>query len=352
MSHSVDARHFGTRHTRRRDLAMRTGSLHRKEHLMRRQTMNRVEALLRILTLFALVAGGVLAGMKPAHAAFPGSAGSIAFQTDQGGNFADIYKMNADGTFPTPLASYPSWGSVGPAWSSDGKRLAYSYGTIGHYGIYVVDATGTYKWPLTVSFSLVDSFPDFYPGKNKIVFESSRSGGGDLYAITFTDYYNTSDLTRLTRNASEETTPAVSPDGKKLAFASNRDGDMDIYVMNAGSPESATNKPVKLTRNSVNDAMPDWSPSGRKIVFQGYRSGSEDVLSMNADGSNPVNLTKNYASDGYPAFSPDGKKIAFASNRSGGDYDIWRMNADGSTPVNLTSNSPGLDLDPSWQPLP
>ena len=127
---------------------------------------------------------------------------------------------------------------------------------------------------------------------------------------------------------------------------------MDIYVMKTGSPESATNKPVKLTRNSVNDAMPDWSPSGRKIVFQGYRSGNQDILSMNADGSNPLNLTKNSASDAYPTFSPDGKKIAFASDRSGGDFDIWRMNADGSNPLNLTSTSPGLDLDPSWQPIP
>lgn len=323
--------------------------------LMNEQITNRVGALLRILILFAvaLVAAGVLAGMKPAYAAFPGSAGSIAFQTDQGGNFADIYKMNADGTFPAPLAGYPSWGSMGPAWSSDGKNLAFSTGDSGHREIFVVDAAGTYKWPITLGLSTFDDFPAFYPGKNKIVFESSRSGGGDLYAITFIpNSYYTSDLTRLTRKASEETTPAVSPDGKKLAFASNRDGDMDIYVMKTGSPESATNKPVKLTKNSVNDAMPDWSPSGRKIVFQGYRSGSEDILSMNADGSSPVNLTKNSASDGYPAFSPDGKKIAFASNRSGGDYDIWRMNADGSNPVNSTSNSPGVDLDPSWQPLP
>jgi Tol biopolymer transport system component len=322
---------------------------------MSEHTIKGVGALLRILILFAvaMVAGGVLAGMKPAYAAFPGTAGSIAFQTDQGGNFADIYRMNTDGNGPAPLvASYPSWCSVEPAWSSDGKKLAISYGTIGHYGISETDATGTYLWPLTVSSSLVDSSPAFYPGMNKIVFESNRSGGGDLYSITFTDSYNTSALTRLTKGASEETTPAVSPDGKKLAFASNRDGDFDIYVMNAGSPESATNKPVKLTRNSVNDAMPDWSPSGRKIVFQGYRSGNEDILSMNADGSSPLNLTKNSASDAYPTFSPDGKKIAFASDRSGGDYDIWRMNTDGSNPVNLTSNSPGLDLDPSWQPIP
>jgi Tol biopolymer transport system component len=325
---------------------------------MSEHTIKGVGALLRILILFAvaMVAGGVLIGMKPAYAAFPGSSGTIAFQTNQGGAFADIYRMNADGAGPTPLATYPNdptWGSLEPAWSSDGKQLAYSFGSISHFGINVVNADGTNVRILTIGLTLVDRYPAFYPGQNKVVFESNRSGSGDLYSLSFNDQGGVYDLSRLTKGASEDTTPAVSPDGKKLAFASDRDGDMDIYVMKAGSPESATNKPVKLTRNAVDDAVPDWSPSGKRIVFQGYRSsGLQEILSMNADGTNKSDLTNNPANDMYPSFSPDGKKIAFASDRSGGDLDIWRMNAAGSSPVNLTGNSPGVDVDPSWQPIP
>ena len=97
------------------------------------------------------------------------------------------------------------------------------------------------------------------------------------------------------------------------------------------------------------DIYGTYSPDGTKIAFASNADGNLDVYSMNADGSGIRRLTKNSAGDGAPTWSPDGKKIAFASNRDG-DFDIWVMNTDGSDPVNVTSDDPGTDDGPEWSP--
>jgi dipeptidyl aminopeptidase/acylaminoacyl peptidase len=98
----------------------------------------------------------------------------------------------------------------------------------------------------------------------------------------------------------------------QIVFASVRDGDADIYVMNAdGSGERA------LTQNDSFDAFPALSPGGRRIAFEAEQNGNVDLYVMNVDGSDEVRLTFEEAVDGVPAWSPDGAKIAFASAREG-----------------------------------
>jgi hypothetical protein len=115
------------------------------------------------------------------------------------------------------------------------------------------------------------------------------------------------------------------------------------YVMNVdGSGQT------NLTNNPASDAWPSWSPDGTKIAFASERESNRDVYVMDADGSDQVRLTQDPARDSAPAWSPDGSSIAFRSFRgSGGDAEIFSMNADGTGQVNLTRN-PGDDTAPTW----
>jgi TolB protein len=101
-------------------------------------------------------------------------------------------------------------------------------------------------------------------------------------------------------------TPEWSPDGRKLAFVSERDGNAEIYVVNADGGEQEN-----LTRQPSSDSHPRWSPDGRKLAFVSRRDGNSEIYVMNADGSGLRKLTRTPSDDRDPAWSPDGRAIAF-----------------------------------------
>jgi Tol biopolymer transport system component/cephalosporin-C deacetylase-like acetyl esterase len=121
------------------------------------------------------------------------------------------------------------------------------------------------------------------------------------------------------------------------------EGDADVFVIN---PEGGTAQ--NLTRHPANDFSPEWSPDGERIAFRTDRDGNHEIYAMNANGSDPVNLTRTPdAEERSPAWSPDGAQIAFSSNRDG-DRDIYLMAADGSDVARLAL--PGLQEYPTWSP--
>jgi WD40 repeat protein len=181
-----------------------------------------------------------------------------------------------------------------------------------------------------------------FPGVNgKLAFGSNRDGNFEIYVMNA----DGSGVTRLTNDAASDGAPAWSPDSSKLAFASDRDGNIEIYVMNADGSGVA-----RLTDNAAFDSQPAWSPDGSKLAFASGRDGNEEIYVMNADGSGQTNLTNNAALDDSPAWSPDGSKLAFTSRRDG-NTEIYVTNADGSgTATRLTNSTPFGNVDPDWSP--
>ena len=120
-----------------------------------------------------------------------------------------------------------------------------------------------------------------------------------------------------------------------IAFAFNRDGDYEIYVMNA----DGSNVTQRTFNGDIDDA-PVWSPDGEQIAFQSYRDGSWQVYVMAADGLGQTRIT-NTGENYWITWSADGSKLAFNSDRDG-NLEIYTINADGSNPSRLTAN-PGQD---------
>ena len=162
----------------------------------------------------------------------------------------------------------------------------------------------------------------------KIALTSNRQGDSEIYSMNADGTH----VRRLTHSKKFDGAGPWSPDGRKLLFYSQRTGG-DVWVMNANGAAQR-----RLTRNRAWDAPGGWSPDGQKILFASNRDGNNELYVMNADGSGQRNLLPSPSSQEWPgSWSPDGRSIAFVTDRDG-NWEIYVMNADGSNPRNLTRN--------------
>ena len=120
---------------------------------------------------------------------------------------------------------------------------------------------------------------------------------------------------------------------EQIMFTSKRDGNFEVYVMNADSTEVK-----RLTDNPKTDYGQNWSPDGNFILFYSDRNGNEEIWRMNNDGTNLINLTNSPSSERNAAYSPDGKSIVFTSDRDNKSKDLYLMDSDGNNVKRLTYN--------------
>ena len=202
----------------------------------------------------------------------------------------------------------------------------------------IVVGDGTYAARSDASFT-----PIFVPVvAQRIVFGSTGFGGqSDEIVVVRGDG---SAAARLTNSPGPDRMPVWSPDGSKIAFLSERDGNSEIYVMNA---DGSGQTPL-LTRPATNEWDPAWSPDGTRIAFASYSGSEYDIWVVNSDGSGAVNITNDSGDDRFPSWSPDGDRIAFSSTRDG-EYEIYTMDPDGGQVFRVTAD-PLWDRMPDWSP--
>ncbi len=203
--------------------------------------------------------------------------------------------------------------------------------------------------PLATSFAKPTSPPEqpiVVSRQSRIAFTSNRDGNDEIYVMNA----DGSNQTRLTNNPFSDSRPTWSSDGKRLAFVSDRDGNAEIYMMNVDGTGQ-----MNLTSNLAEDKFPTWSPDGRQIAFTSDRDGNREIYVVNTDGSNLRRLTNDKAVDFVPAWSPNGREIAFLSTRN---YklsaytptDIFVVNADGGGLTNLSGKLGRFIFSLAWSP--
>jgi hypothetical protein len=230
-----------------------------------------------------------------------------------------------------------------PVWSPAGDRIAYRTYGLGGGGVNVMAADGTRH--RIVPGPRDAKHPSWNPDGSLIAVAGTASGPqvDDIYVVGMPGPSSI----RLTDHTALDWQPDWSPDGRRIAFASERDDtdprfvNAEIYVMDADGENER-----RLTALPGHADKPDWSPDGSRIAFEAFRENNVDIYVMKADGTDVRRLTTDPGQDRDPAWSPDGGQIVFVREK-----DLWAMTADGVDQHEL-GDSPVQVSAPSWRPEP
>jgi Tol biopolymer transport system component/DNA-binding winged helix-turn-helix (wHTH) protein len=261
--------------------------------------------------------------------------GRIRFERMQGKE-SFSYIMNADGSDAHRDTSIPGM-RIG-LWSPDGKRVIYykEGDTSGDQFLANADGSGESKLPF-FAWNM-----DWSPDGTKLVYQYGRPNS-NLYVYTF----DTGKIDTVVGDPSFDADPSFSPDGKRIAFVSGRDGNAEIYTQNVDGSDLR-----RITDHPARDAFPTFSPDGTQIVFNSNREEENlDVYIMNVDGSDVRRLT-NWLSDeeSFPGtWSADGSQIFFTSTQSG-KSNIYTMNVEPFAPTAVLPNPTENIHFPSYSP--
>ncbi len=266
----------------------------------------------------------------------------------------EIFLLDWDGKNETRISQHKSI-AFSPAWSPDGKKIAYSafiYHTRDKVRnadllLYNMD-TGSRK---LLSYKRgTNSSASFFPTMDKIIFRLSRNSKSHLYTFNLTN--STMQPFARTKWSSMTVEPAISPDGKQVLFSSDRGGKPKIYIMNS----NGTNLRA-LTHAGRYSSMPAWSPNGNLITFASSdenKNGTFDIYTIKPNGTHLKRLTSLKKSNGRwsnnesPSFSPDGQHILFSSDKDGKNQ-LYLMNLNGNNVQRITNNKFKY-FSPKWSP--
>ena len=283
---------------------------------------------------------------------------TIAFTSNiRGGESFEIYMIDVENKDQTDLMQ----GKLGgiwqlPRWSPTGEKrlLVESLGGLPnalHWDVGMLD----FEKDDLIVFNVAnaagegegqDREASWSPDGTKIAFHGGRvawpRGAFDIVIADMTTKKPGVDQVLLTEHEAGDQRARWSPDGAKILFESNRDGDWEIFVMDADGENLK-----QLTENDETDRNAEWSKS--TIVFESKRDGNWEIYGMALDGNNQNNLTNDAGKDAYPRLSPNGQKVLFESRRDK-NTELYLMDTDGGAVKNLTNN-PEKDYFGRWNPV-
>ena len=257
---------------------------------------------------------------------------SVAFMSgsvDQ--NHIEVMPVSASERVPVTQGNFRH---TDITWSPDNDRIAYTMYEDGRHQIMVAkkDASSVPGLLTTISAQEVG---DWSRNGDAVAFAVRNGAGQGLY-IRNPDGVNEFRLTDQ-----PDSSPRLSPDSKRIAFISARDGNDELYMIDVDGGNLA-----RVTQSDAPEYDISWSPNGQTILFVSERDGNPEIYSVSKNGSNLTRLTFNAVVDRYPVWSPSGDRIAFVSHLDG-DADIFIMNSDGGDQRRLTLND-ATDTKPSW----
>ncbi len=259
----------------------------------------------------------------------------IIFASDRNGS-EDIYSMNLDGSELIQLTDHPGQDNY-PAVSPDGKKIAYTSDINGTWQIMVMNWDGNDKTQLT-SNPWRSGYPTWSFDGRFIYFEVYQDGDWEIYRINS----DGSDLKRLTFNPGiDDWHPAGHPFQYKVIYESGNKGNEDLYVMDYNGENSERISGINMRKRA-----PAISIDGKLIAFMSYEGNNSSISTMDGNGENIKMVSGSLINCGHPCFSPDNNYIAFECTIDG-QQEIYITNPDGSNPTRLT-NAAGNDSDPCF----
>jgi TolB protein len=264
--------------------------------------------------------------------AFPGKPGRIAFESDRGAS-TDLFTVDSRGRRPIRLTKADAYDDYWAQWSPNGRALALTRSRGDRDEVWVLDTKTRRMRRLAPGWD-----PTWSRDASRIAYAFGDAQDTEIYAVPARGGRPVD----LTNDPGTDVAPAWSPDGKRIAFASDRGRaahDLRLWVMNA---DGTNPKPLGDLAGSV----PNWAPDGKRLVFLGERGG---IFVVRADGTGLRRVVANDRAEG-PAWSPDGRRIAFVISSEDFGGEIFVVNADGRGLRRLTRDGYD-DHSPDWQPV-
>ncbi|MCB0413524.1 MAG: PD40 domain-containing protein [Bdellovibrionales bacterium] len=267
------------------------------------------------------------------------------------GKFKEIYIMDWDGEDVKRVTKFKGL-SISPAWSPDAKKVAFTNwayhkkAKTRNADLFLYELSSGKIWLISHKKG-INSGAAFHPNNKDLYFTISKTGTPDIYRMNMSSE-TTYAITKGPGKAMN-VEPDISPDGKLMAFSSDRSGSPMVYVSTIYGANIR-----RLTFGGRYNASPSWSPDGKKLAFAGFAKDHFDIFIIDVESKQMKRLTQvrkkngKWADNESPTFSPDGRFIAFTSNRSGTNQ-IYIVSVDGLNERRITNDSYHYEK-PKWSP--